>query len=134
MLQGADTDVRMVCIMSAKDSIHYPHHVNIDEFVKDYDDKTMSATEMQKKYEISPRQYRLVARYMRETYRKKFQYHKSPKKKYIYRDTRGYYVVRKRIGTVFKYFGAYDTLDKAIKIRDMLIEYDWDKDMMGEKA
>lgn len=113
--------------MSAKDNIHYPHHVNINEFIKDYCDKSISATKMQKKYEISPRQYRLVTRYMRETYIKKTRYYKSPKKKYIYRNIHGLYVVRKRINGVFKYFGAYDTLDKAINVRDKLMKNNWDK-------
>lgn len=113
--------------MSAKDSIHYPTHVDIKEFIKDYCDKSIKASQMQKKYQISPRQYRLVTRYMRETYKSKPRYYKSPQKKYIYRDIYGLYVVRKRINGVFKYFGAYDTLDKAMNVRDKLVKNNWDK-------
>ena len=113
--------------MSAKDSIHYPTHVDIKEFIKDYCDKSIKASQMQKKYKISPRQYRLVTRYMRETYQSKPRYYKSPQRKYIYRDIYGLYVVRKRIDGVFKYYGAYNTLDEAIKVRDKLIECKWDK-------
>lgn len=124
-------NAKEVLTMSAKDSIHYPHHVDIKEFIKDYCDKSISATKMQKKYEISPRQYRLVTRHMRETYNEKPRYYKSPKRRYIYRNMYGLYVVRKRIDGVFKYFGTYETLDKAISIRDKLVENNWDKSIIG---
>ena len=119
-------NIRMVHIMSAKDNIHFPDHVNLVDFLQDFQNKSISARKIQEKYEISPRQYRLIVRYFREKTEKKPKYHKSPRRKYIYRDSYGLYVVRKRVEGVFKYFGAYRTLDEAIKIRDMLVESEWD--------
>lgn len=37
------------------------------------------------------------------------------------------FVIMKLFGTKRKRFGSYDTLEEAEKVRDLLIEHDWDK-------
>lgn len=37
------------------------------------------------------------------------------------------FVIKKRFGVKLKRFGGYDTLEEAEKVRDLLIEHDWDK-------
>lgn len=111
--------------MSAKDNIHFPHDVDLEEFKKDYLDKSITARDMQEKYRISPRQYRLVVRQVYDKY--------NPKKKsrmvdkHIYQNGFGKFVIRKRKSGEFGYYGAYDTLKEARTIRDRLISYNWDK-------
>ena len=113
-------------ILSAKDSIHFPHEINMGEFIKDYEDKSMSATRMQKKYRISPRQYRLVVRYiLDDIYRKRKQC--KAVDTHIYKSTYGKFVIRKTIGGKFGYYGSYDTLKEARTIRDRLEKYNWDR-------
>lgn len=114
--------------MSIKDNIHFPSHVDLDGFIIDYCDKKINAWEMQRKYGITPRQYRLIIRYFNDEKKVKPYKYKSPQRKYIYRDKYGSYVVRKRVNGVFKHFGSYRKLDEAISIRDKLMECDWDKD------
>lgn len=112
--------------MSAKDSIHFPHDVDLEEFGKDYEDKSMSATKMQKKYRISPRQYRLVVRYLvDEVYRKSKQCQAVDT--HIYKSTYGKFVIRKTVGGKFGYYGTYDTLKEARTVRDRLENYNWDR-------
>lgn len=112
--------------MSAKDSIHFPHGVDLDEFIKDYEDKSISATKMQKKYRISPRQYRLVVRHLMDKIYPKRRKAKSVEK-HIYRSTYGKFTVRKTVGGKFGYYGTYDTLKEARNVRDRLEKYNWDR-------
>ena len=112
--------------MSVMDNIHFPQHIDLEEFIKDYEDKSISASKVQNKHKISPRQYRLVVRWMREEH--------SPNKrktkcasKYIYEDGHGRFIIRKKVNKYFGYYGAYKTLEEAITARDILIEHDWDK-------
>lgn len=37
------------------------------------------------------------------------------------------FVIKKRFGVKLKRFGRYDSLEEAEKVRDLLIENDWDK-------
>lgn len=108
------------------DNIHFPQHIDLEEFIKDYEDKSISASKMQDKHKISPRQYRLVVRYLREEYYQKQRKTKCASK-YIYEDIYGRFVIRKKINKYFGYYGSYKTLDEAITARDTLIEHDWDK-------
>lgn len=112
--------------MSAKDSIYFPHDVDLDEFIKDYEDKSISATKMQKKYRISPRQYRLVVRYLIDKIYPKRRKAKSVEK-YIYRSGYGKFIVRKTVNGKFGYYGTYDTLKEARNVRDMLEKHNWNE-------
>lgn len=111
------------------DNAHFPHHVDLEEFINDYHDKTMSASKVQKKHKISPRQYRIVVRWLIEEH-----YYKKKKttcaSKHIYEESEGKFVIRKKKNTYYGYYGTYDSLDKAIRVRDKLIEHDWDKKYM----
>ena len=107
--------------MSVRDNVHFPNDIDLERFIKDFSDKNHKANNLQKKYRISSREYRLLVRYCREISGKP-RYYRSPQRKYIYKNEYGIYVIRKRIGGEFKYFGAYRKLDEAIEIRDKLIE------------
>ncbi|OED30389.1 hypothetical protein [Methanosphaera sp. WGK6] len=49
--------------------------------------------------------------------------------KYITHDkTKLKYVVHKMVNGKFTYFGTYNTLEEAMKIRDLLVEHEWDKE------
>ena len=111
--------------MSAKDNIHFPHDVDLEEFRTDYEDKTITASMMQKKYKISPRQYRLVVRYLYDKYYPKDKGRSV--EKYIYRNGFGKLVVRKKKDGEFRYYGTYSTLKEARMIRDRLMKYNWDE-------
>ena len=113
-------------LLSAKDNIHFPHGVDLKEFSKDYEDKSMTALKIQKKYRISPRQYRLVVRYLLDTVYPKTKQCKSVDK-HIYKSSYGKFVVRKTVNGKFGYYGSYDTLKEARKIRDRLEKYNWDR-------
>lgn len=112
--------------MSARDSIHFPQWVDLDEFGKDYEDKKMTALKIQDKYRISPRQYRLVVRYLLDEVYRKAKQCKSVDT-HIYKSTYGKFVIRKTINGKFGYFGTYGTLKEAQAIRDKLEKCNWDK-------
>ena len=116
--------------MSVKDNVHFPHHVDIDDFIIDFCDKRINGWKMQEKYKITGRQYRLLTDYLNKEIRVKPRSYKSPQRKYIYRDKYGSFVVRKRVDGVFKFYGAFRKLDDAIEMRDKLIECDWDENMI----
>ena len=116
--------------MSVKDNIHFPDHIDLDEFYEDYVNKIGNARELQRMYNISPRQYRLIVRYFRDKY-KPFKKYKPSMTKYIYVTRDDKYTIRKRVDGCFKYFGTYKELDKAITVRDKLVECDWDKEKIS---
>lgn len=113
--------------ISLRERSYFPNHIDLDEFILDFCNREINAWEMQKKYTITPRQYRLVARYLKEEKQVKPYKYKSPQRKYIYRDKYGSYIVKKRVGGVFKHFGSFRKLDDAIRVRDKLKEVDWDE-------
>ena len=115
--------------MSIKDNIHFPDYVDLDEFYEDYINKVSNARELQRKYNISPRQYRLIVRYFRDKY-KTFKKYEPSMTKYIYITREGKYSIRKRTNGRFRYFGTYKDLDKAMSVRDKLVECNWDKRMV----
>ena len=106
--------------ISLRDKSYFPEHIDLDGFILDFSNKQINAWEMQKKYRITPRQYRLVARYLKEEKSVRPYKYKSPQRKYIYRDKYGSYIVKKRVNGVFKHFGSFRKLEEAISVRDKL--------------
>lgn len=105
--------------------------LNWDRFLADLDDG-MSAYNLQQKYVLSPRQYRWI---MRKVIRKDGYSRKSTgiQKKQAHKDFADTYIgIRKnKKGFIIKknnvYYGNYETLDIARKIKRELIECNWDK-------
>ena len=42
------------------------------------------------------------------------------------------YIIRKRVKTKDVYYGRYNTLEDAVRVRDKLIEFNWDKNRLDE--
>ena len=117
--------------MSVRDNIHFPNDIDLDSFIEDFSANDTKAKDLQKKYKISPRQYRLVIRYLKKEIKRKPKYYKSPQRKYIYRSEYGLYVIRKRINGNYEYFGRFRNLDEAIEMRNKLIENNWNKEIVS---
>ena len=49
--------------------------------------------------------------------------------KFIYQKEHGY-VIQKTIKTKYQYFGTYDSLEDARKVRDKLIDCNWEKSQL----
>lgn len=109
--------------------------INMDEFLADLDDG-MSAYNLQAKYILTPRQYRKI---MRNVIRKDgYSMKKSRVKNYTPRSRfhephitlkkDGKYLVRRK--TI--YFGQYDTLETARKVKQKLIKCNWDKSQLNK--
>ena len=110
--------------------------INWKNFLADLDDG-MSAYNLQAKYTLTPRQYRWI---MRNVIRKDGFSRKStglPRKK-AYRDFQDTYIsiLKGRKGFIIRknnvYFGNYETLDIARKVKKKLIEANWDKSRLNE--
>lgn len=117
--------------MSVRNNIHFPNHIDLDEFIVDFSANGSKAKDLQEKYKISPRQYRLVIRYLNKEVKGKPKYYKSPQRKYIYRSEYGLYVIRKRINGNYEYFGRFRNLDEAIEMRNRLMENNWNKEILS---
>lgn len=117
--------------MSVRNNIHFPNHIDLDNFIEDFSADGAKAKDLQKKYKITPRQYRLLVRYLKREVKRKPKYYKSPQRKYIYRSEYGLYVIRKRVNGNYEYFGRYRDLDKAIEMRNRLMENNWDKEIVS---
>lgn len=57
---------------------------------------------------------------------------KSNPLKYIQKHSDGRYRVRKSVGGKLIYFGYYDTVNDAIRVRDKLVEVGWKKYLLDE--
>jgi len=53
--------------------------------------------------------------------------------KHIYKSTSGKYVISKSIKGKNTYFGSYESLDEAMRMRDQLVENGWDKSIVQGK-
>lgn len=109
--------------------------INWDNFLKDLDNG-MSAYDLQHKYILTPRQYRAIMRHIirKDGYSMK----KSRVKPYksrtkfdephitIKRD--GKYMIRKKS----IYYGQYETLEIAKKVKKELIKVNWDKNQLNK--
>ena len=108
--------------------------INMDKFIKDFNEG-MSSYNLQNKYLLTPRQYRKLVRGVRRkdgfskkrsgtkinTIRSKFN------EPYITSKKDGRFMIRKRE----IYYGQYDTLEIAKKVKQKLIENEWDKSKLN---
>ena len=110
--------------------------INWDNFLADLNDG-MSAYNLQQKYVLTPRQYRHI---MRKVIRKKGFSKKAtglPRKK-AHRDFNDNYIsiLKGRRGFIIRknnvYFGNYETLEIARKVKRKLIEVNWDKSQLNK--
>lgn len=110
--------------------------INWTDFLKDLD-QGMSAYNLQEKYTLTPRQYRAI---MRNVIRKDGFSRKAtglPRKK-AHKDFNDTYISilkgRKRfiIRKNNVYFGNYETLEIARKVKRKLIEANWDKNQLND--
>ena len=109
--------------------------INWTNFLKDLD-QGMSAYNLQAKYTLTPRQYRWI---MRRIIRKDGFSRKStglPRKK-AQKDFNDTYIsiLKGRKGFIVRknnvYFGNYETLEIARKVKRKLIETNWDKSKLN---
>lgn len=110
--------------------------INWNNFLADLNDG-MSAYNLQTKYTLTPRQYRWI---MRRIIRKDGYSKKAtglPRKK-AHRDFNDTYIsiLKGRKGFIIRknnvYFGNYETLEIARKVKRKLIEVRWDKSKLNE--
>ena len=109
--------------------------INWTNFLADLNDG-MSAYNLQAKYTLTPRQYRWI---MRRIIRKDGYSKKAtglPRKK-AHRDFHDTYIsiLKGRKGFIIRknnvYFGNYETLETARKVKRKLIEANWDKNQLN---
>ena len=110
--------------------------INWTDFLKDLD-SGMSAYNLQAKYTLTPRQYRWIMRRIirKDGYSKKATGLPRKKAQKDFNDT--YITILKgRKGFIIRknniYFGNYETLDLARKVKKKLIEANWDKNQLNK--
>lgn len=109
--------------------------INMDQFIKDFNEG-MSSYNLQDKYLLTPRQYRKLVRGVRR--KDGFSMKRSRTKNYTIRSKfdephitskkDGRFMIRKKE----VYYGQYDTLEIAKKVKQKLIEHKWDKSKLNE--
>ena len=110
--------------------------INWDNFFADVD-AGMSAYNLQNKYALTPRQYRWI---MRRIIRKDGYSRKATgiKKNEVQKDFNDCYISVQKGKTGFivrknnVYYGTYETLDLARKIKKALTKVDWDKSKLNK--
>ena len=110
--------------------------INWDNFLADLNDG-MSAYNLQAKYTLTPRQYRFI---MRNIVRKDGFSRKANglQRKKVHKDFHDTYIsiLKGRKGFIIRknnvYFGIYETLEIARKVKRKLIEANWDKSKLND--
>lgn len=110
--------------------------INWENFLSDVD-KGMSAYNLQHKYVLTPRQYRWI---MRKVIRKDGFSRKATglPRKNAHRDFHDTYIsiLKGRKGFIIRknnmYYGNYETLEIARKVKRKLIEANWDKSKLND--
>ena len=110
--------------------------INWTDFLKDLD-QGMSAYNLQAKYTLTPRQYRWI---MRRIIRKDGFSRKATglQRKKIHRDFHDTYISIRKDAKGFLirknnvYYGNYETLEIARKVKKKLIECNWDKSKLND--
>ena len=110
--------------------------INWTNFLKDLD-QGMSAYNLQAKYTLTPRQYRWI---MRRIIRKDGFSRKATglQRKKIHRDFHDTYISIRKDAKGFLirknnvYYGNYETLEIARKVKKKLIECNWDKSKLND--
>ena len=109
--------------------------INMDQFIKDFNEG-MSSYNLQDKYLLTPRQYRRLTRGVRR--KDGFSMKRSRTKTYTVRSKfnephitfkrDGRYMIRRKE----IYYGQYNSLEIAKKVKQKLIENKWDKSKLNE--
>lgn len=110
--------------------------INWANFLKDLD-QGMSAYNLQAKYTLTPRQYRWIMRRIirKDGYSKKAT---GLQRKKAHKDFHDTYIsiLKGRKGFIIRknnvYFGNYETLEIARKVKMKLIEANWDKSKLND--
>ena len=110
--------------------------VDMDELIKDYLNPLTSVDDILRKHNLSRNEYlRLRPQLVEKTGEpRKLSFHggKSTIKdvsKHITQDPLSQkYRVQKTINGVLKHFGRYDTLEEATRVRDVLMDMNWDRE------
>lgn len=110
--------------------------INWANFLKDLD-QGMSAYNLQAKYTLTPRQYRWIMRRIirKDGYSKKAT---GLQRKKAHKDFNDTYIsiLKGRKGFIIRknnvYFGNYETLEIARKVKMKLIEANWDKSKLND--
>ena len=110
--------------------------INWDNFLADLNDG-MSAYNLQAKYTLTPRQYRAI---MRNIVRKDGFSRKATglQRKKVHKDFHDTYIsiLKGRKGFIIRknnvYFGNYETLEIARKVKKELIKVNWDKNQLNK--
>lgn len=123
-------------VVEGEESISFPY---FDEFCDDFFNPNLYVKDLLQKYKLSRNEYnrlrkKIVEKYHIETKPTKF--HPSPNNPenmtYIHKHNVDKFAVIKLINGKKVYYGAYDTVEIAQKIRDKLIECDWDKSKLKQ--
>lgn len=116
---------------------NYEPDIDLEEFKKDYLDENTNIDEMCRKYDISRKKFYDIKKQALDGMGVKIKPNRgryaccSNERRHIYK-ANNHYRVSKVIDSRVIYFGQYSSLDTAIKVRDLLIEHDWDYDYYFE--
>lgn len=112
-------------------------NINYDKFKNDFLNPNMTINDLIKKYHISKNKYsKLRAKICDETGLKSKPSINNNKRllstdtDYIHKH-RGKFAIIKSFNKKRYYYGTYDNLEVAKKIRDKLVEYSWDKTQLN---
>ena len=108
--------------------------LDMEKFQIDFWDG-MSASNLQKKYKITPRQYRIIKRRLGNDRHHNYERKQTRVRKYVSKDIGETYITMKNTGQYIIrknkiYYGQYDSLEIAKKIKQRLIEEEWDKNKL----
>ena len=102
-----------------------------EKFKKDFLDTSYSCLDLQEKYDLGGAKYKSLRRRVCAELGLKNKPRKQRLRKYIVKSF-GKWVIRKNINGKRVYFGMYDELECAMKVRDELVKCNWDKDLYFE--
>lgn len=123
---------------------HYTDDVDYDEFRKDFLDPSTRVPDLKKKYSLSYRDYKNLSSKVckEENIEKKptsYKNYNLPKVLDTYGTTKYIQVTRGNKFRIYnanntrkRYCGTYDDLETAMKIRDKMVESNWDEDVIVE--
>ena len=123
-------------IVEGEETICFP---NFDEFCNDFFNPNLYVKDLLQKYKISRNEYNKLRKKIVEEYQvdtKPTKFHPSPNNPenmaYIHKHNIDKFAVIKLKDGKKVYFGAYETVDIAQKVRDKLIKCNWDKSKLDE--
>ena len=99
------------------------------QFLKDYKETKLSAKQLMEKYNFSQLDYKRYLKVIKE--RTGFKRNKGVQNpRHTYKIPNGTYKVTKTIDGKTYHYGIYKKEEEAIKVRDKLIECNWDINML----